>query len=185
MLSIDFPKKMKSGVLATPPSAVPVTRAELDALKTEVENLRAALEQSQRDAIREAAALERRMKDATQHEMQAGFEAVKTHLPLIVANAVSGGLSQVELKLDALIEKAKAAEAYRKLREEIEKDVSVRQGISLDFALKKTQLERDVLANQEFPQESKHKRRIGLYGILSGFAVAVLTLIAAALASHK
>jgi hypothetical protein len=174
-------KPMKLPLATPPPAAGPVTRAELDALRADVEALRVELIRQIAQNEREAAALELRMKDATQHEIRTGFDAVKVQLPTIIA----GGLKHVEDKLDALIKKAEAAEAYRELRQEIEKEVAARQGVTLDFAIKKTQLEHEVLVNHEFPKESMHKRRLGLYTVVSGFLIALLGLIAAAIASHR
>lgn len=103
----------------------PVTREELEAVKHDVDDLRAELH---------------RVQDAMRHEVASGFDGVKRQLPLMVQAAVSRGLDQVDAKLDALILKAQEAEAYRALREKVEREVATNQDTRLDLALKREEL---------------------------------------------
>jgi hypothetical protein len=125
-------------------------------------------------------------KSEMRAEVASGFDGVQRHLDRAIPAAVEGSaiLASVKTDLATLISKAQAAEDYRVLREKAEKDVT-------ENALKLEELQAKRIANRsgewqvyEAPVESKHRRRLGLYGVIATMATALAALIGAAIASH-
>lgn len=146
-----------------------VTREELEAVKRDIADLRNAF---------------KRLKSETEHEMASGFDGMAHQLPAMIEGVVVSKFNLVNAKLDALILKAGEAEKYRAIREEIEKDVAAKQGINLDFEIKKTELETKRITLAELPKASVFARQRIVWGGVSAFILAVLGLAAAAIASH-
>lgn len=148
----------------------PVTREELEAVKRDLDELRIEFT---------------RLKSDTEHEMASGFDGIAHQLPTMIEGVVVSKFNIVNEKLDALIKKASEAEQYRSIREEVEKDIAAKQGITLDFEIKQTELETRRINLADLPKASVFARQRIVWGGMSAFLLALLGLIAAAIASHR
>lgn len=152
------------------PAAEPVTREELEAVKMDLAELRTEFT---------------RFKSETEHEMSSSFDGMARQLPAMIEGVVVSKFNIVNLKLDALILKASEAEKYRAIREEVEKDVAAKQGINLDYEIKRTELKTRQIALDDLPKASVFARQRIVWGGVSAFVLALFGLVAAAIASHK
>lgn len=147
-----------------------VTREELEAVKRDLDELRTEFT---------------RLKSDTEHAMASGFDGMAHRLPAMIEGVVVSKFNIVNDKLDALIKKAGEAERYRTIREEVEKDIAAKQGITLDFEIKKTELETRRITLAELPKASVFARQRVVWAGVSAFVLALLGLIVAAIASHR
>lgn len=148
----------------------PITREELEAVKRDLAELRTEFT---------------RLKSDAEHQMTSRFDGIAHQLPAMIEGVVVSKFNIVNQKLDALILKAGEAEKYRAIREEVEKEVAAKQGLTLDFEIKRTELEARKITLADLPKQSVFARQRIVWGGVSAFVLALLGLIAAAIASHK
>jgi len=162
----------RARLATSPPSSIPPD------VRQELERLYRRIEEVERQLLV--------AKSEMRAEVASGFDGVQRHLDRAIPAAVEGSaiLASVKTDLATLIGKAQAAEDYRALRERAEKDVT-------ENALKLEELQARRIANQsgawqahEMPVESKHRRRLAVYGVIATLATAFAALIGAAIASH-